>query len=158
MNAVTHGAAPTRHKGLNQCFSTFLLQRNLAQMFALFTEPCAKIYVSILLQTHRAVVVNFAPGKFGPFRRNPWQPLADPQLENIVLTFSNIGQCENNQRWSKNATYAHSRGQLRGVGWLACLGPLTSATLKWPTTNWTYIMIDVPQSILSSMRSGQYIM
>ena len=32
----------------------------------------------ILLQLHRIVVTNFVPGKFGLFRRNPWQPLAEP--------------------------------------------------------------------------------
>jgi len=31
-----------------------------------------------LLQPHRAVVANFVPGNFGLFRRNPWQPLAEP--------------------------------------------------------------------------------
>ena len=47
-------------------------------MFALLTEPYAMIQVSILLQLHRTVVANFVPGNFGLFRRNPWQPLAEP--------------------------------------------------------------------------------
>ena len=59
---------------VNQCFSTFLLQRNLAQMFALLVEPYAKIQVSILLQPHKTVVANFVAGTFGPFRRNPEVP------------------------------------------------------------------------------------
>jgi len=42
--------------GLRQCFSTFLLQRNLSQMFVLLMEPCAMIQVSVLLQPHRTVV------------------------------------------------------------------------------------------------------
>ena len=41
-------------------------------------EPYAMIEMSILLQQHRNVVANFVPGKFGPFQRNPWQPLAEP--------------------------------------------------------------------------------
>jgi len=56
---------------LQQCFSTFLLQRNLLQMFALLMEPYAMIQVSILLQRHRTVVANLVPGKFSLFRRNP---------------------------------------------------------------------------------------
>jgi len=57
-----------RNKSVNnvhQCFSTFLLQRNLPQMFALLMEPYALIQVSILLQPHRTVVVIFVPGKIG---------------------------------------------------------------------------------------------
>jgi len=34
------------------------------------------IQESILLQPHRTVVANFAPGNFGLFRRNLWQPRA----------------------------------------------------------------------------------
>jgi len=33
---------------------------------------------ALLLQPHRIVVANFVPGNFGLFRRNPWQPLAEP--------------------------------------------------------------------------------
>jgi len=36
------------YKGVCQCFSTFLLQRNLPQMFALLMEPYAMIQFSIL--------------------------------------------------------------------------------------------------------------
>jgi len=36
------------------------------------------IQVSILLQPHKTVVANFVAGKFVLFRRNPWQPLAEP--------------------------------------------------------------------------------
>jgi len=60
-----------------QCFSTFLLQRNLQQILALLMEPYAMLQVSILLQPHRTVVVNFVPGNFDLFRRNPkapWNP------------------------------------------------------------------------------------
>jgi len=65
---------------LVQCFSTFLLQRNLAQIFALLIEPYAMMQVSILLQLHRTVVANLAQDKFGLglFQRNPWQSLAEP--------------------------------------------------------------------------------
>jgi len=59
---------------LQQCFSTFLLQGNHHQMFALLMETYTVIQVSILLQSPRVVVVNFLPGKFGLFRRNPWTP------------------------------------------------------------------------------------
>ena len=51
---------------------------NLQQMFVLLMEPYAMTQVSILLQPHRTVVVNFVPGNFSLFRRNPWQPLAEP--------------------------------------------------------------------------------
>jgi len=61
------------HNGVSKCFSTFLLQRDLGQMFALLTEPDAMIQVFILLQRHRTVVANFVRGNFGLFRRNPWQ-------------------------------------------------------------------------------------
>ena len=64
--------------GLSQHFSTFLLQRNLPQMFALLMKPYAMIQVSILLQPHRIAVTNFVPGNFDLFWRNPWQPLAEP--------------------------------------------------------------------------------
>ena len=37
------------------------------------------IQVSTLLQQHRTVVVNYVPGNFSLFRRNPWEPLAEPQ-------------------------------------------------------------------------------
>ena len=46
-------------------FLTFLLQRNLPQMFALLMERYAMIQVSILLQPCRIVVAKFAPGNFG---------------------------------------------------------------------------------------------
>jgi len=71
--------------GIGECVSTFLLKRNLPQMFALLMEPCAMIQVSILLQTHRTVVANFVPDKFGLFRRNPWQSLAEPRLKNTGI-------------------------------------------------------------------------
>jgi len=48
-------------------------------MPALLMEPYAMIQVSIMLQPHRTLVANFVPGNFGLFRRNPWQPLAEPQ-------------------------------------------------------------------------------
>jgi len=32
----------------------------------------------VLLQPHRTVIANFVPGNFSLFRRNPWQPLAEP--------------------------------------------------------------------------------
>jgi len=32
----------------------------------------------ILLQPHRTVVLNFVPGNFGLFQRNPWQPFVEP--------------------------------------------------------------------------------
>jgi len=51
-------------------------------MFALLMEPYAMIQVSTLLQLHRAVVGSFVPGNSGLFRRNPWQPLAEPRLKN----------------------------------------------------------------------------
>jgi len=37
------------------------------------------VHVCILLQRHKAVVVNFITGNFGLFYRKPWQPLAEPQ-------------------------------------------------------------------------------
>jgi len=49
-------------------------------MFALLNEPYAIILVSVLLQPHGIVVANFVPGNFGLFRRNSWQPLAEPEL------------------------------------------------------------------------------
>jgi len=64
---------------VHQCFSTFLLQRILLQMFALLMEPWAMIHVSILLRPRRAAVANFVPGNFGLFLRHPWQPLAESQ-------------------------------------------------------------------------------
>jgi len=67
-------------------FFNLLLQRNLPQMFALLMEPYAMIQVTILLQLHRTVVANFVPGNFGLCRRNHWQPLAEPWLENTGLT------------------------------------------------------------------------
>jgi len=74
-------AAETRYTNSLAVFSTFLLQRNLPQMFALLMEPNAMIQVSILgycetvvlLQLHRAVAGNFVPENFGLFRRNPWR-------------------------------------------------------------------------------------
>jgi len=59
---------------LGPCFSTFFLQRNLPQMFALLVEPHAMIKVFILLQPHRTVAGNFIPGKFGLFRWSPCKP------------------------------------------------------------------------------------
>jgi len=60
---------------LQQCFSTFLVQRNLPKMFALLKEPYAMTQMSVLLQPHGTVVANFVPGNFGLLRRNP-QPVA----------------------------------------------------------------------------------
>jgi len=68
-----------------QCFSTFLLQRNLRQMFAMLMEPYGMIQVTILLQPHRTVVANFVPGNFDLFRRNLWQPLAEARLKDTGL-------------------------------------------------------------------------
>jgi len=48
-------------------------------------EPYAMIQVSVLLQAHGTVVANFVPGNFGLFRRNPWQPLAEPRLKNTAI-------------------------------------------------------------------------
>jgi len=53
-------------------------------MFALLMEPYVMIQVSIFLQPNGTVVANFVPGKFGLFRRNHWQPLAEPWLKNTV--------------------------------------------------------------------------
>jgi len=36
------------------------------------------IQIIILLQSYKTVVANFIPDDFGLFRRNPWQPLAEP--------------------------------------------------------------------------------
>jgi len=58
-------------------------------MFALLMEPYAMIQVSLLLQPHRIVVVNFVPGNFGPFRRNPLQPFAEPRLNNTFVMLRN---------------------------------------------------------------------
>jgi len=66
---------------LGQWFSTFSLQRNLPQMFALLMELFAMIQLSILLPPHRTVVANFVPGNLGLFRGNPRQPLAEPQVD-----------------------------------------------------------------------------
>jgi len=41
-------------------------------------ETYTMIQVSIMLQPHGTVVVNFVPGNFGFFRWNPWQPLVEP--------------------------------------------------------------------------------
>jgi len=38
----------------------------------------------VLLQPHRTVIAKFVPGNFGLFRRNPWQPLAEPRLKNTI--------------------------------------------------------------------------
>jgi len=43
------------------------------------------ILASILLQPPRNAVANFVPGNLGLFRRNPWQPLAEPRLKNTDL-------------------------------------------------------------------------
>jgi len=40
-------------------------------MLGLLMETYAMIQKSILLQSHRTVVANFVPGKFGLFTRNP---------------------------------------------------------------------------------------
>ena len=47
------------------------------------------IQVSILLQPQRTAVANFLPDKFGLFRRNPWQPIAEPRLKNTGIQWSN---------------------------------------------------------------------
>ena len=47
-------------------------------MFALVMEPNAMIQLSVLTQPHRTAVANFVQGDFGHFRRNPYQPLAEP--------------------------------------------------------------------------------
>ena len=68
---------------VNQCFSTFLLQRNLEQMFALLVEPYVIIQVSILLQrielwlliSSQAISIPFG-GTPGSHSRNPgWKTL-----------------------------------------------------------------------------------
>jgi len=71
-------------------------------MFALLMEPYAMIQVSVLLQRQRTVVVNFVPGKFGLFRRNPWKPLAETWLKitNLQITDTSTDvvltkRCEN---------------------------------------------------------------
>ena len=63
---------------VRQSFSTFLLHRNLPQMYALLMEPYPMIQVSILWQPHRTMVANFVSGKFGLFQRNLWQALSVP--------------------------------------------------------------------------------
>jgi len=67
-----------------QCFSTFFLQRNHPQMFSLLMEPYAMIQVSEMLQPHRAVVTNFAPGKFRSVSAEPWRS-AEPRLKNTAV-------------------------------------------------------------------------
>jgi len=67
--------------GIAGCFSTYLPQRNLSQMFGLFMEPCAVVQVSMLLQPHRTVVANFGLFRrisvcFGGFRSVSAEPLA----------------------------------------------------------------------------------
>jgi len=54
-------------------------------MFAMLVEAETMIQVTILLQPHRTVVANFVPGNLGLFRRNHWQPLAEPWLKNAGL-------------------------------------------------------------------------
>jgi len=66
-------------KHVDQCFSIFLLQRNLPQMFASLMEAYAMIQVSTIAQNCGC---KFGPSIFGLFRRNPWQPLAEPRLKN----------------------------------------------------------------------------
>jgi len=46
-------------------------------MFVLLLEPFAMIQLSILLSAINQMDRN---GIFGLFRRNPWQPLAEPQV------------------------------------------------------------------------------
>ena len=72
-------------ENLHQCFSTSLLQRNLAHLFALLMEPCIIIQVFMLLQRHGTVVANLITGNFGLFWRSPWQPLAETRLKNTDL-------------------------------------------------------------------------
>ena len=72
----------SREEGVGQCFSTYVMQWNLPQNFALRVEPYVTVKTVILLQPHRTVVANFIPGSFGLFRRNPWQPLAEPRFKN----------------------------------------------------------------------------
>jgi len=69
-------------KQFKACFSTFLLQRNLPQMFALLVQPYAMIQVSILLSVINLMGRN---SNFGLFPRNPWLPLAETCLKNTGL-------------------------------------------------------------------------
>ena len=55
---------------LQLCFSNFMLQRNLPQMFALLKEPCAMIQLSILL----SVVNEFRPRQFRSVSAETWAP------------------------------------------------------------------------------------
>jgi len=48
-------------------------------------SSAAKSGMNNWLQTHKTVVENFVPGKFGLFRWNPWQPFAEPRLKNTAL-------------------------------------------------------------------------
>jgi len=57
----------TTVKAPTQCFSTFLLQRNLPQMFALIMEPYAMIQVSIL----HSVINEFRPRQFWAVSTEP---------------------------------------------------------------------------------------
>ena len=72
-------------------------------------EPYAIIQVSILLQPQRAVVANFVPGSFGLFRRNPWQPLAEPRLKNTILichaTFWVFKKCSSKRHFPTKHAY-----------------------------------------------------
>ena len=57
LNDLEHYGHP---KFQEQCFSIFLLQRNLPQMFALLVEPYAIIHAT----TTQIVVANFVPCTF----------------------------------------------------------------------------------------------
>jgi len=63
------------------------------QMIQVSILGCCETVVS--LQPHRAVVVNFVPGKFGLFRRNPWQPLAEAWLKDNSVEEQMQNMCRN---------------------------------------------------------------
>ena len=82
----------SRVQTLRQCFSTFLLQRSLPQMFALIMEPSAMIHVSILLSvinlcnrgiatTAKNCVCEFRPRQF---RSVSAETLAAPRQSGVM--------------------------------------------------------------------------
>jgi len=91
---------------VSQCFSTFLLQGSLLQMFALFMEPyvCNDPIVYSFCnkplkqwywykQPHGTVDVNFVPANFDLFWWNSWQPLAEPWLKNTDVSYICTAHC-----------------------------------------------------------------
>jgi len=68
LSAVTCNIIEAQWYSIDQCFSTFLLQRNLLQMFPLLMVHYAMTQVCALLQPHRTVVGNYVPDKFDLFR------------------------------------------------------------------------------------------